>query len=111
MKKTKIILVLIFIWLIFFSTDYFRAKNNMLPIFCTNLNNIIAPMDGGTKIYFGLGYKVYSFHTWITDITTKKNIKFKAIRICPLWSDYDKVLDKVKNELFPNIKYRPNYYN
>lgn len=103
MKKTKIILILILIWLIFFSIDYYRATNNKLPIFCTNLNNLIAPMDGGTQIYFGLGYKVYSFHTWIFDKTTKKHINFKAIQICPIWSEYDQILDKVKNDLFPNI--------
>lgn len=103
MKKIKIILILILIWLIFFSIDYYRATNNKLPIFCTNLNNLIAPMDGGTQIYFGLGYKVYSFHTWIFDKTTKKHINLKAIQICPIWSEYDKILDKVKNDLFPNI--------
>lgn len=48
--------------IVFFTVDYNRAKNQEKPIFCIqNPAGMLA--DGGTKEYFGLGYKVIDFHT------------------------------------------------
>lgn len=67
MKKTfKVICgilgIIVALGIVFFTVDYNRAKNQEKPIFCIqNPAGMIA--DGGTKEYFGLGYKVIDFHT------------------------------------------------
>ena len=60
MKKVlKVILIIIVVFIalamVFFLTDVSRAKNGEDPIFCILEDEV---NDGGTKIYFGLGYKV-----------------------------------------------------
>ena len=69
MKKTfKVICgilgIIVALGIVFFTVDYNRAKNQEKPIFCIqNPAGMIA--DGGTKEYFGLGYKVIDFHTLV----------------------------------------------
>ena len=46
---------------IFFLVDYNRVMDDKRPIFCINLTGTI--LDGGTKEFHGLGYKVIDFHT------------------------------------------------
>ena len=56
-----VIVVIICMWLLFFTVDYIRVENQELPIFC-----IKSPgggySDGGTMEYLGLGYKVIDFN-------------------------------------------------
>lgn len=63
-KKLKIFLIvlgIIFILgIVFFSIDYNRVQKQEKPIFCLNVTTY---RDGGTKEYYGLGYKVIDFHT------------------------------------------------
>lgn len=56
--------ILIFtIWSSIFLTDFAMCQNNKSPIFSTSFNSIFTIGDGGTVIYFGLGYKIYDFNT------------------------------------------------
>ena len=66
MKKVlKIVLIIIgvilILGLIFFGVDYYRVKNQEKPIFCIE-NPAGEASDGGTKEYWGLGYKVIDFN-------------------------------------------------
>lgn len=56
-----ILLVVIITGIIFFCIDSNRVKNGELPMFCIN-NPAGTLMDGGTKEYIGLGYKVIKFN-------------------------------------------------
>ena len=78
-KILKILLVIIFYWSIMFSFDYYSVSHNKYPIFCTNFNNMFEYQDGGTVIYFGVGYKVFVFCT----------PKLKGGYICPIFTDYN----------------------
>ncbi len=67
-KKLKNVLIIILILvalvllvLTFFLVDSSRAKNGQKPIFCIKRPGEY--LDGGTKEYYGLGYKVICFHT------------------------------------------------
>jgi hypothetical protein len=64
-KGLKIFLVIlgimVVLWIVFFSIDYNKVKNNEIPVFCIKSSARIS--DGGTVEYFGLGYKVIDFHT------------------------------------------------
>lgn len=40
-------------------TDYFRARCDDIPIFAVKTATL---KDGGTKIYYGIGYKVISYN-------------------------------------------------
>lgn len=60
LKITLIILgILILLSLIFFAIDYMRVQNQERPLFCIN---VATYTDGGTKVYYGLGYKVIAFN-------------------------------------------------
>lgn len=66
MKKFLIIVICLIVLLailgvIFFSIDYNRVKNGEMPLFCID-NPAGVYMDGGTREYFGLGYKVIKFN-------------------------------------------------
>lgn len=62
-KKLKGILIivgiLVLLAIICFCVDYSRVKKQEKPIFCINLATY---RDGGTKEYYGLGYKVIDFN-------------------------------------------------
>ena len=55
-----IIIIIAIISLIFFIIDYNRVKENKLPIFCISFDSMTYS-DGGTREYFGLGYKVIAY--------------------------------------------------
>ena len=57
-----IVLIIVVLGIIFFTVDYNRAKSNQKPIFCIKHPGGTI-LDGGTIIYFGLGYKVIDYHT------------------------------------------------
>jgi len=63
-KRTKIILIVIstivLLGIIFGTVDYFRAGNDKAPIFAIRVANY---RDGGSKEYWGLGYKVIKCNT------------------------------------------------
>lgn len=68
MKLKKGILIVLIILLIFFlmsliflSIDYTRVKNGETPKFSIS-NPGGMPLDGGTEIYLGLGYKIIDFN-------------------------------------------------
>lgn len=63
-KKVKILVIIVIVWLIFFSVDFIRAQNQKRPIFCIGLPPF---QDGGTREYLGLGYKVVKFHKIFLD--------------------------------------------
>lgn len=55
-----ILTIIVVLGIIFFAVDYSRVQKQEKPIFCILKDEA---NDGGTKIYFGLGYKVIDFHT------------------------------------------------
>ncbi|MBQ7295128.1 MAG: hypothetical protein IJW86_02920 [Clostridia bacterium] len=62
MKKKIAIVVCVIIILLSVSmgiTDYFRARGDERPGFAVKTATL---KDGGTKIYYGLGYKVISYN-------------------------------------------------
>lgn len=60
MKKLLIILTIIIVLaLLFFIIDYNRVQRQEKPIFCIRTSIY---KDGGTKVYYGLGYKVIAFN-------------------------------------------------
>lgn len=89
-KNLKAILVIIVIitvlGIIFFTVDYNRAKNNQKPLFCIKHPGGTI-LDGGTIIYFGLGYKVIDFHTLAG---------FDDVKIGSWSMDYDDFRDEMK---------------
>lgn len=100
-KSTKIILVsIICIWLIFFTTDYILVKKQKNPIFCLCLN---AYLDGGTQEYFGLGYKVFCFNKLLGETNSIKidgdERTFGSANynyLCPIYYSYEKAWSKVE---------------
>lgn len=63
-RKLKILLIILgiifILGIVFWLIDYNRVQKQEKPIFCIN---ITTHRDGGTKEYYGLGYKVIDFHT------------------------------------------------
>lgn len=60
LKITLIILgILILLALIFFAIDYSRVQKQEKPLFCIKVETY---RDGGTKEYYGLGYKIIDFN-------------------------------------------------
>lgn len=60
-KIILLIIIIITIGSIFFAIDYTRVKKEKLPIFCLNFDSMTY-MDGGSKVYWGLGYKVIAYN-------------------------------------------------
>ena len=102
-KIICILLAIIILWGIFFTTDLIRTNKNMKPIFAINISSYD---DGGSKKYVGLFYNVYSLHyynpnmneDWINDDGTIKDeykdkefIVFK--KLVPWFVSIDKVKD------------------
>jgi len=54
-----IFLMLVILGIIFYTVDKNRAREGQKPIFCIRTSIY---KDGGTKIYYGLGYKVIAFN-------------------------------------------------
>ena len=63
MKELRVFLIIILIifvlGIVFWIVDYNRVKDGKLPIFCIKTDGYL---DGGTKEYYGLGYKVIDFN-------------------------------------------------
>ena len=60
MQKRYLILgVFLIVWAIFFITDFVLAQNNKAPVFGVRTSIL---KDGGTKEYYGLGYKVIKYN-------------------------------------------------
>lgn len=63
-KQIKILLITLGILIIlittFITVDYFRLKNNNKPIFSINFGGQY--LDGGTKVYYGLFYKIIDYN-------------------------------------------------
>lgn len=91
----KIAIVIFILWSLIFSVDYFRVKNDKLPIFCFKLSGL---MDGGTIYYIGIGYKVIDFHALSERLEDVPHIIEKKY-ICPWSVTYEEALEKVKEEL------------
>jgi len=65
MKRKVLIICLVIIGIIilgavFAAVDYNRLTNKKEPIFCISMGQYL---DGGTKEYIGLGYKIIDFNT------------------------------------------------
>ena len=90
-KSSRIIILIIsalIIWFMLFNVDFYRTKKNEKPLFASNLNGLVTYQDGGTQVYFGIGYKIYSFNT----SGLKCNI------ICSYFTSYEEAKDKaIKN--------------
>jgi len=91
-KILKIVIVIFIVWSSIFLVDYFRVKDDKLPIFCFKIGGL---QDGGTIYYIGIGYKVIDFHTY----TTIKEGIIEKKYICPWSITYEAALEKVKGEL------------
>ena len=57
------IISVLIIWFMIFNVDFYRTNNNKKPLFANNFNGIVTYQDGGTTVYYGIGYKIYSFNT------------------------------------------------
>lgn len=74
LKKTIIFMsIVIILGLLCFVIDFVRAKNQQEPIFCIRKTIY---RDGGTKEFYGLGYKVIFFNKFLND-----GSKFKRVVI------------------------------
>lgn len=58
-KRMVIMLTVIIICMGIVFTDYSRASNNKEPVFAIKTQQL---KDGGTSIYYGLGYKVICYN-------------------------------------------------
>ena len=59
-KTTVVCLtVIILIVLLLLAIDCFRIANNEKPIFCLSFGQYL---DGGTREYYGLGYKIIDYN-------------------------------------------------
>ena len=79
----SILLVIILLSCIFFMVDSKRVHNNELPIFCIRGE---AYLDGGTTVYYGIGYKVIAFHSIID---SKTRTYFTEKKIGSWFMNYD----------------------
>lgn len=110
-KRKKYLLgtfIFICIWLVFFSVDFIRAKNQKSPIFCPlTLGSYIN--DGGSVMYYGLGYKVIHFNR-ILSYEERIDLKSGSANyyyICSWYPSYDTAWTKIKDKA---IEYSYNQY-
>lgn len=57
---TLILIGIVLLGMLFFTVDSYRIKQNRPPIFAIQAQVL---KDGGTVIYYGLGYKIIDYHT------------------------------------------------
>lgn len=95
-KYSKIIIICICIWCIFFITDFIRIKFQKSPIFCERYlsGKFFSLQDGGTTQYIGLGYKVIHFNTIQPNLGM-----IKYYYICAFGTTYEDALNKVIEEI------------
>ena len=79
--------------------DYIRSKNNKLPLFAVVVTTY---KDGGSRVYLGLGYKVYVIVNqdkfFNEDYEKKKYEDYTDIVFTHLFSSFEKERIKLKNE-------------
>ncbi len=96
----RIILIIILLFIISMPiVDFARSKNNKLPIFATM---IALYDDGGSRIYIGLGYKVYAIvdqdKFFDENNQNKKYEDYTDIIFTHLFSSFEKERIKLKNK-------------
>lgn len=57
-KRTKVVVSVILIWVALLITDFSLAKLNKAPVFSIP---IVYHKDGGSTEYYGLGYKIIKY--------------------------------------------------
>lgn len=57
----SIVIALIVLGMIFYITDFYRAKTDQVPIFALKYEEV---NDGGTAIYVGFGYKIIDYNRY-----------------------------------------------
>lgn len=98
MKKVmKILLICVFIWILIFITDFLCIKIMKRPIF---MIRTLTYKDGGTKEYYGLGYKVIKYNTLEGD--TSIHIGTYFIKYNPTISDGTKFSKEYTNITYDN---------
>ena len=87
----SIIVAIILLSCIFFIIDNARVHNNELPIFCITGESYL---DGGTTVYYGIGYKVIAFHAIID---SKKQSYFTEKKIGSWFMSYDDFYTEIED--------------
>lgn len=104
-KLFIVILIIALVWILFFSVDYIRVKQQKLPIFCFNFFDLYAYRDGGTVEYIGFGYKVIDFHKLVYGEEQwygKEMVEEKYI--CPWNVSYEEALKDIEEKQIENKK-------
>lgn len=86
-KKLKMLLItlgiLIALSFLFWAIDYARVQKKEKPIFCINISTY---RDGGTKEYYGLGYKVIVFNKILE---SSQDTYYKEVKIGTWFMKYE----------------------
>ena len=110
-KRRIIIIVIILILLFIISmpiVDYIRSKNNKLPIFAVVVTTY---KDGGSRVYLGLGYKVYVIvdqdKYFDENNQNKKYEDYIDIVFTHLFSSFDKEKEKLskRKNTIPDLNF------
>lgn len=101
--------IFILVILIFFTIDYKRVQREQKPFFCIN---VATYSDGGTKVYYGLGYKVIAFHKILSFNEGSNEMEYyQDIKIGTWHMDYNDFTEEIiekentKQEANPKRKY------
>lgn len=97
-KGKKIALVVleafIIIALVFFIIDYIRVQKQEKPLFCIKVANY---KDGGTKVYYGFGYKVIDFHKILESSPNSNEMHYyDEIKIGTWFMDYEDFNEEIE---------------
>lgn len=97
--------ILILVILIFFTIDYRRVQRNQRPLFCID---VATYCDGGTKIYYGLGYKVIAFHKMLFLNESSNEMEYyQDIKIGTWHMDYNDFTEEIMEK--ENAKQQVNH--
>lgn len=102
-KLFIVILIIALVWILFFTVDYIRVKQQKLPVFCFKF--VFAYKDGGTVEYIGFGYKVIDFHKLVYGEEQwygKEMVEEKYI--CPWNVSYEEALKDIEENQIENKK-------
>ena len=81
----KYIIICFILFLLLFACDYLRIQHQNPPIFARFFTNFL---DGGTKLYAGIGYYIYDFTEENYEITS-------GYQICPMFTSYNKAQEMI----------------
>ena len=81
----KYIIICFILLLLLFTCDYLRIQHHNPPIFARFFTNFL---DGGTKLYVGIGYYIYDFTEENYEITS-------GYQICPMFTSYNKAQEMI----------------